>query len=82
MELQQLKNQLDDLKRPRKSKPIVEKFDTIEEEAVVVDNKKPPIVKVEEINQPKTVINSIPTKKSIRKNIANGGNIWDMIRNS
>ena len=82
MEMQKLRNELDNLKRPKKLEQPIEKFDTIKEEAVVVNNKKPPVVEVEKVNQPKTVINTIPIKKSIRKNIANGGNLWQMIRNS
>ena len=48
----------------------------------VKQEKKPVVSEVEKVDEPKAVVNSVPVPKPIRKNLANKGNIWNMIRNS
>jgi len=85
MEIQKLRNELDDLKKPRKSKAPIVPLQTIIEEPVVQKEKKPVVSKIEEVDNSETINNSVPIQeapKPIRRNLANRGNVWDMIRNS
>ena len=87
MEIQKLRNELDDLKKPRKSKAPIIPLQSIIEEPVVQKEKTPVISEVDEVDEPKTINNSPPIQevvkpKPIRRNLANKGDIWNMIRNS
>jgi len=85
MEIQKLRNELDDLKKPRKSKAPIVPLQPIIEEPVVQKEKKPVVSEIKEVNNPEPIENSVPIQeapKPIRKNLANKGNVWDMIRNS
>lgn len=80
LELQKLKNELDIARsRPNKTVPKVEPINepkTQSKEIVVEDEPT--------INEVEPPVNNTPTPppKSRTRNIANSGNIWDMIRNS
>jgi len=80
LELQKLKNELDIARsRPNKTVAKVEPSHTIiEEPKEVVVEDEPTIDEVEPIIQNTPT----PPPKSRTRNIANSGNIWDMIRNS
>jgi len=84
MELQKMKFEIESLKKNKSKVPIIP-LQTIIEEPVVQKEKKPVVSEVEKVNNPETVENSVPAPvapKPIRKNLANKGNVWDMIRNS
>ena len=78
LELQKLKHELQ-LERNTKSKPKVEPTNTVIDKPNAVVNKDPVVVA-----EVAPIVDYSPPveKKKIRKNIANSGNIWDMIRNS
>ncbi len=80
LELQKLKNELDIARsRPNKTVAKVEPSHTIiEEPKEVVVEDEPTIDEVEPIIQNTPT----PPPQSRTRNIANSGNIWDMIRNS
>jgi len=80
MEMQQLRNQLDDLKRPKKSKAPIIPMQSVVEEPIVKNEPQQSISEVKEVDNPKTIVDNTP--KPIRRNLANKGNIWEKIRNS
>jgi len=85
MEIQKLRNELDDLKKPRKSKAPIVPMETIKEDSVVEDKPKQSVSEIKEVNNSEPIENSPPiqeTPKTIRRNLANKGDIWNMIRNS
>jgi len=79
LELQKLKNELDDARSKKKSIPKVVAVDPpVNEPKHVVVEDEPTVDKVEPIIQNTPT----PPPKSRTRNIANRGNIWDMIRRS
>ena len=85
MENQRLKFEIESLKK-NKSKPApIVPMETIKEEPIVQKEKQQSVSKIEKVDEPKTVVNSVPVQevpKPIRKNLANKGCLWQMIRNS
>ena len=80
LELQKLKNELDQARsRTNKTVPKVEPVDTsVEEPKEIIVEDEPTVDNVERVvdNTPP------PPPQSRTRNIANSGNIWNMIRNS
>jgi len=85
MELQKMKFEIESLKK-NKSKPSpVVPMETIKEEPVVKQEKQPIVSKIDEVDNSEPINNSVPAPiapKPIRRNLANKGDIWNMIRNS
>jgi len=84
MENQKLKFEIESLKKSKRKSPVVP-LQSIKEESVVQKEKQVVVSKIEKVNEPEPIENSVPVPevhKPIRKNLANNGNIWDMIRNS
>jgi len=85
MELQKMKFEIESLKKNKsKPSPIIP-METIKEDSVVKQEKQPAIIEVKEVDNSEPINNSVPAPvapKPIRKNLANKGNVWDMIRNS
>ena len=85
LELQNLRNELENQKlkfeieslKKNKSKPIIEKLEPI------IEDIKPTMPKVDKIHNTEPIIDSIPIPpKPIKKNLANRGDIWNIIKNS
>jgi len=84
MELQKMKFEIESLKKSKSNVPV-KPMESIKEQPIVEKEKEPVVSEVKEINNPEPIKNSVPIQevhKPIRKNLANKGNIWDMIRNS
>ena len=84
MENQKLKFEIESLKKSKRKSPI-EPLQSIKEEPIVEQEKQPVVTEITEVNHSEPIENSVPIQevpKPIRKNLANKGNIWDMIRNS
>ena len=84
MELQKMKFEIESLKKNKSKAPIIP-MQTIKEEPIIQKEKKPVVLEVKEVDNSEPINNSVPIQeapKPIRKNLANSGNIWNMIRNS
>ena len=84
MENQRLKFELESLKK-NKSKSPIKPMETIIEEPIVQKEKQQSVSKIEKVDNSEPINNSVQVPevpKPIRKNLANKGNIWQMIRNS
>ena len=84
MENQKLKFEIESLKKSKRKSPV-KPLQSIKEEPIVEQEKQPVVTEIEKVDEPKPIENSVPIQevpKPIRKNLANKGNIWDMIRNS
>jgi len=86
MENQKLKFEIESLKKSKRKSPV-KPMESIIEEPIVEKEKQPVVSKIEKVNEPEPIENSSPIPqivkpKPIRKNLANKGCLWDMIRNS